>query len=117
MFGRRRYFAGFKSALPFIRASAERMAINAPIQGTEADIIKLSMIRINDYLKSINLNKDAYPVLNVHDEIVYEVKDDLAEKLSKEFKKIMEGVMDNKETFGVPIIAESSIGKSWGDMK
>lgn len=117
MFGRRRYFAGFKSPLPFIRASAERMAINAPIQGTEADIVKLSMIRINEYLESKKLTAEAYPVLNVHDEIVYEVRDDLAEGLAIEFKKIMEEVLDDKETYGVPIITESSIGKSWGDMK
>ena len=117
MFGRRRYFAGFKSPLPFIRASAERMAINAPIQGTEADIIKLSMIRIDEYIKSKNLQSEAYPVLNVHDEIVYEVKNELAEKLAKEFKKIMEEVLDDKETYGVPIIAESSVGDNWGVME
>ena len=50
-FGRRRYFEGIKSKLPFIRAAAERMAINAPIQGTEADIIKIAMSRIYEYCK------------------------------------------------------------------
>ncbi len=50
LFGRRRYFPDIKSHLPFLRASAERMAINAPIQGTQADIIKLAMSRIDDYL-------------------------------------------------------------------
>ncbi|MDO8579677.1 MAG: DNA polymerase, partial [bacterium] len=57
-FGRRRYFEGIKSKLPFIRASAERMAINAPIQGTEADIVKLAMIRIDEYLKHRGSERD-----------------------------------------------------------
>jgi DNA polymerase-1 len=117
MFGRRRYFAGFKSPLPFIRASAERMAINAPIQGTEADIIKLSMIKIDEFLESKGLKGKACPVLNVHDELVYEVEDPLGEELSHEFKKIMESIIPESKTLGVPIIAEASIAKNWGEMK
>ncbi len=117
MFGRRRYFAGLKSPLPFIRAAAERMAINAPIQGTEADIVKISMIKIDELIKKKGWKNDVYTILNVHDEIVYEVKDDLVEECSKEFKKIMEGVLVDKETHGVPIVAEAVSGKSWGDLK
>jgi DNA polymerase-1 len=117
MFGRKRYFSGFKSPLPFIRASAERMAINAPIQGTEADIVKLSMLRIDEYIQSKGWQEDAHAVLNVHDEIVYEVKDKLVEEASIAFKKIMEEVIPEDETLGVPIIAEASAGKSWGVMK
>ncbi len=117
MFGRRRYFAGLKSHLPFIKAAAERMAINAPIQGTEADIVKISMIKIDKLIQEKGWGKDVYTILNVHDEIVYEVKDDLVEECSKEFKKIMEGVLDDKETFGVPIVAESNSGKNWGELK
>src|SRR3989344_31685 len=52
MFGRRRYFAGFKSPLPYVRAQADRMAINAPMQGTQADLIKIAMKRIDDHIKS-----------------------------------------------------------------
>ncbi|MDB5254078.1 MAG: polA [Parcubacteria group bacterium] len=117
MFGRKRYFSGFKSPLPFIRASAERMAINAPIQGTEADIVKLSMIRIDDFIKEKGWEKDVVPVLNVHDEIVYELKDGLADEALIEFKRIMEEVIPEDQTLGVPIIAEGAIGKSWGVMK
>ncbi len=51
LFGRRRYFGDIASPIPFIRASAERMAINAPIQGTEADIVKLAMVKIFEYIK------------------------------------------------------------------
>jgi DNA polymerase I len=117
MFGRRRYFSGFKSPLPFIRASAERMAINAPIQGTEADIVKIAMKRINDLIVKKKWQEDARLVLQVHDEIVYEVKDDLVTEAGKEFKKIMEGVLEGHETYGVPIIADGGYGKNWEAMK
>ena len=117
MFGRRRYFAGLKSPLPFIRASAERMAINAPIQGTEADIVKLSMIQIDELISKKGWEKDVFTLMNVHDEIVFEVRDSLVEEASKEFKKIMESVMKDKETHGVPIVAEGAWGKNWGELK
>lgn len=117
MFGRRRYFAGFKSPLPFIRASAERMAINAPIQGTEADIVKISMKRVDEFLKKRGWQNDVRLVLQVHDEIVYEVRDDLVEEASKEIKKIMEAVIPKEQTLGVPIVSESAAGKNWGEMK
>ena len=117
MFGRRRYFAGLKSHLPFIKAAAERMAINAPIQGTEADIVKISMIRIEEFLKNKKMQNKALPILVVHDEIVYEVEEDFADELSKEFKKIMESAIPKNLTLGVPIVAEASKGNTWGDMK
>jgi len=117
MFGRRRYFAGFKSSLPFIRASAERMAINAPIQGTEADIVKISMKRVDDVIKKKGWQKDVRLVLQVHDEIVYEVRDDLVEEAGKEIKKIMEAVIPQSQTLGVPIASEAAFGKNWGEMK
>jgi len=117
IFGRRRYFEGLRSPLPFIRASAERMAINAPIQGTEADIIKISMKRIDDYIKEQKLEKEIYPVLSVHDEIVYEVHESLVEKVVGEFKKIMEEALPSEKTLGVPIVADASVGKNWGEMK
>lgn len=117
MFGRRRYFAGFKSSLPFIRASAERMAINAPIQGTEADIVKMSMKRVDDLIKEKKWQTDVRLVLQVHDEIVYEVRDDLVEEAGKEIKKIMEAVIPAAQTLGVPIASEAAFGKNWGEMK
>jgi DNA polymerase I len=114
MFGRRRYFSGFKSPLPYVRAQAERMAINAPIQGTEADIVKIAMKRINDLVVKKGWQKEARLILNVHDEIVYEVRDDLIEEATKEFKNIMESVIPDEKTLGVPILAEAGSGKNWG---
>ncbi len=111
MFGRRRYFTGFKSPLPYVRAQAERMAINAPIQGTQADIIKIAMRQIVERFPETRL------LMQVHDELVFEVKTDEVEKMAKEFKKIMESVMDEKMTKGVPIVAEANVGENWGEMK
>ncbi|MEK7194567.1 MAG: DNA polymerase [Patescibacteria group bacterium] len=117
MFGRRRYFSGIKSPLSFIRAQAERMAINAPIQGTEADIVKIAMKRIDDLIKKNKWQEKTRLVLQVHDEIVYETDDDFVSKAGKEFKNIMERVLEGKETYGVPIVAEANAGKNWNDLK
>ncbi len=116
-FGRRRYFEGIDSKLPFIRAMAERMAINAPIQGTNADIVKIAMKRVDDYLISKGYDHDAFLILQVHDELVYEIKEEKAEEIAKEIQKIMESIVDPKEIQGIKLIANYAIGKSWGDLK
>ncbi|MBX4198817.1 hypothetical protein KW800_00885 [Candidatus Parcubacteria bacterium] len=116
MFGRKRYFSGLRSPLPYIRAQAERMAVNAPIQGTEADIVKIAMKKINDRIEKNNWSKDVRQVLQVHDEIVCEVRDEKVSDVAKEFKKIMEEVFGDMETHGVPIVAEAHAGKNWNDM-
>ncbi len=116
-FGRRRYFEGLKSKLPFIRAAAERMAINAPIQGAEADIVKLAMIKIDEYLQKEKLTEKVKMVLQVHDELVYEVENKLVDRVEKEIKKIMESVVDLKTSHGVVCVAEASVGESWGRME
>ena len=116
-FGRRRYFEGINSKIPYIKASAERMAINAPIQGTEADIIKLAMIAIDKYIKENKLEEVVYPLLQVHDELVYEIKEDKAEEVATQIEKIMESVMDPKDTKGVVLRASKAIGNNWGELK
>lgn len=116
-FGRRRYFEGIDSKVPFIRAMAERMAINAPIQGTSADIVKIAMKRVDDYLTSQGLDKDAYLILQVHDELVYEIKKEVAEKVTAEIKKIMENVIDPKDISGIKCLVGFAIGNNWGELK
>lgn len=116
-FGRRRYFEGIKSKVPFIRAMAERMAINAPIQGTEADIIKLAMIKIDEYIEANNLREDAHLLLQVHDELVYEITTAKAEKIAQKIKNIMEEVVPPKDIQGIVCVAEYGIGESWGKIK
>jgi DNA polymerase-1 len=125
MFGRRRYFEGFKSPLPFIRAQAERMAINAPIQGSQADLIKLAMVKIDKYLRDEGLDKvdkktgvsKVRLISQIHDEVIYEMPEAVAKKIQGDIKKIMEKTITSRETAGVPIIAECSIGPNWGNLK
>ncbi len=117
LFGRRRYFSGFKSALPNLRAQAERMAVNAPMQGTQSDIIKIAMVRADQHIENSGLREKARLLLQVHDELVYEIEAGLAQKLAPELREIMESVVGAKDLHGVPVEAEISIGGTWGDMK
>ncbi|MHB8710311.1 MAG: DNA polymerase [Minisyncoccota bacterium] len=116
LFGRRRQFPEMKSSLPYVRAQAERMAINAPIQGTQADIIKLAMVRVDEMLEKERASEDAHLLLQVHDELVYEIATSRAVELSARIKKIMESVLPSEETRGVPIIAIVKSGPDWGAM-
>ncbi len=116
LFGRRRQFPEMKSPLPYVRAQAERMAINAPIQGTEGDVIKLAMVRVDGWLRRENLREDAHLVLQVHDELVYEIRTEKVKKIAAKIKEIMESVLTPEETSGVPITAEMKVGPNWGDM-
>ena len=116
LFGRRRQFPEMKSSLPYVRAQAERMAINAPIQGTQADIIKLAMVQVDEMLTKEKAHQDAHLLLQVHDELVYEIRDGGIGDLGPKIKKIMESVLTEQETGGVPIIATMKSGPDWGTM-
>lgn len=117
LFGRRRHFAGITSSVPFIRASAERMAINAPIQGTAADVVRIAMVEIAKYIKAKKITDDVKMLLQIHDELVFEVKDSEVKKRVPELLAIMEGVLKGKETFGVPLLAEVKVGQNWGELE
>ncbi|OGG40850.1 hypothetical protein A2118_01630 [Candidatus Kaiserbacteria bacterium GWA2_50_9] len=117
LFGRRRQFPEMKSSLPYVRAQAERMAINAPIQGTQADIIKLAMVRVDEMLEKEKAQTDAYLLLQVHDELVYEIRDERVGVLGAKIKEIMESVLPVEKTRGVPVIATMKSGPDWGTMK
>jgi DNA polymerase-1 len=108
-FGRRRYLDGIHSSIPYVRAAAERMAINAPIQGTQADIVKLAMIKIDEL--------GARLLLQVHDELVIEIEEGMVKELAPKIQKLMEGVMSVKDTKGISLRVEGKIGKNWGEMK
>jgi len=94
-----------------IQAMAQRMAINMPIQGTAADLIKMAMIKIANELGTIS--RDSRMLLQVHDELVLEVPNKDIEKVSKKVQNIMEGIYD----FGLPIKVEVSSGRNWGECK
>jgi len=117
LFGRKRYFENIGSALPHIRAHGERMAINAPIQGTQADITKIAMKEVDDYIKKEKLEKDVYLLLQVHDELIYEIKTPKVKKVSKDIKEIMEKVVPLKDTKQIPLTVETSAGPNWGELK
>ena len=113
IFGRRRYLPGFKSTLPMLRSQAERFAVNAPIQGTQADIIKLAMVKADEMIKERKWEGKVKLILQVHDELVYEVDEKIAEEAAKEIRTVMESVAPEKELSGVPIVAEAKMGKNW----
>lgn len=116
MFGRRRHFPGINSGAPFIRAQAERMAINAPVQGTAADCIRIAM---NSAFAHITERSDdvVRMVLQVHDELIFEVK---TEKVATEIPALvatMESVLANHETSGIPLTVSVNVGPNWGALQ
>ena len=107
LFGRRRYVPDVNSRNANVRSIAERNAINAPIQGTAADIIKLAMIGVQDELEKRNLH--SHLVLQIHDEMVLEVPCDEIDIVKKMLIERMEGVMQ----LSVPLTVECNYGKDW----
>lgn len=109
LLGRRRWIADINSNNRGARAQAERIATNTPIQGSAADLIKLAMIRLDGRLREEGLS--ARLLLQVHDELLVEAKEDEAEKVAALVKSEMEGVYPLK----APLFAEAHWGKSWDD--
>ena len=111
MYGRRRYIPELKSSNFNVRSGAERIALNTPIQGTAADLIKLAMIRVEQALN------EHYPqaqlLLQVHDELIVECPEELAPQVAELISKEMQNVA----TLTVPLTAEAKFGKSWYDAK
>jgi DNA polymerase-1 len=121
LFGRRRYFPGITSKVPFIRAMAERMAINAPLQGTAtADIVKIGMKKAHDALLAANILADVRLVLQVHDELVYEVKTTLLDSALPLIADAMTNAIPKeflKNLDPVPLEVHVGKGRTWGDLK
>ncbi|PIP17459.1 MAG: DNA polymerase I [Parcubacteria group bacterium CG23_combo_of_CG06-09_8_20_14_all_35_9] len=118
LFGRRRWLPEINSSVVQIRNAAERMAINMPIQGTAADIMKLAMIAVAKALKKYENTKNSAlsaveMILQVHDELVFRVKENLVKEVSLIIKEEMEGVTKLK----VPIEVKIKVGDNWGKMK
>jgi DNA polymerase-1 len=105
--GRRRYLRDINSANPTIRGFAERNAINAPIQGSAADMIKIAMIRVHSEIKKRNLKSRL--LLQVHDELVFDAYKPELEELTELVKNCMQNAM----VLDVPIVAETGSGKNW----
>jgi len=120
LFGRRRNFANINSRIPFIKSMAERTATNAPLQGTAADIIKLAIRYAHEDLKEAGLLGKVHLVLQIHDELVYEVEQDVLDKAQKIIERAMQGVMERSFLHyktDIPLIVHSGSGKNLGEVK
>jgi DNA polymerase-1 len=107
VFGRRLYLPEINSPNGPRRGGAERAAINAPMQGTAADLIKLSMVKVQDVLDAEQ--RRTKMIMQVHDELVFEVPEDEVEWVRIEIPRLMAGVAELR----VPLLAEIGIGENW----
>lgn len=111
MYGRRRHIPELKAKNPQLRGFGERTAMNHPMQGTAADIIKIAMVRVSRRLEEEGFA--AHMILQVHDELDFECPIDEVERLTAMVRDVMEHVVD----LHVPLIAEASTGITWADAK
>jgi DNA polymerase-1 len=112
LLGRRRYMGpDIISSNRQVREAAERMAINMPVQGTSADIIKVAMINIAHDMEKRKLKSRM--LLQVHDELVFEVP----EGEEEEMRKLVKDVMESAVKLNVPVKVDVKAGKNWGEMK
>ena len=111
MYGRKRYIPELKSSNFNVRSGAERIALNTPIQGTAADLIKLAMIRVDKALR------EQYPeaalLLQVHDELIVECPEEIAPQVAQ----LVSSEMQQVASLSVPLLAEAKWGKSWYEAK
>ncbi len=107
MMGRRRYLPDIQSGNNTVRAAAERVAINAPMQGSAADIIKVAMIRIHDKIRTERMKSKL--LLQVHDELVFDCHLEEEEALMAMVKELMEGAL----LLAVPLVVDMRVGKNW----
>ena len=110
-FGRRRYIPELTSSKMMLKKFGERVAMNSPIQGTAADIMKIAMINTYNALRRAGI--DAHIILQVHDELIVEA----AENCADEAKAILKREMESAAKTKVPLVAEVSVGKCWFDCK
>ncbi|POA35148.1 MULTISPECIES: DNA polymerase I [unclassified Pseudomonas] len=109
IFGRRLYLPDINAKNPALRKGAERTAINAPMQGTAADIIKKAMVAVDNWLLTSGL--DAKVILQVHDELVLEVREDLIDQVREEIRVHM----SSAATLDVPLLVEVGVGNNWDE--
>lgn len=111
LYGRRRYLPDIQSGMAQVRAAAERMAINMPIQGTEADILKLAMLAVDRVIREEKL--PAVLLLQVHDELLFEVDADAGTAVATRLASVMEGVAN----LALRLPVDTSLSSDWGSME
>jgi DNA polymerase-1 len=111
--GRVRYLPGIHSTLPYVRSEAERHAVNHPIQTTAQEVLKRAMIELWSFRSEVQ--KEGYwePLLQIHDEVIYEEDEGLFDLVDPIVQLCMEGAMDLK----VPIRCGGVLGKNWAELK
>lgn len=113
IFGRRRQLEAINSNIPELVRQAERMAINMPVQGTAADLIKIAMAKVSDFVHEKYGHDEVKLLLQVHDELLFEAKTELVQKLSGGIRDIMENVYK----LSVPLTVDIKYGDNWSDME
>jgi DNA polymerase-1 len=110
LLGRKRDIPLLKSPLPFLRAQGERIAINAPIQGTSADILKLAMLDTFEYIKKNNLEDKVALLLQIHDELIFEIDKEYIDEIKPTLVHILEQVLTKRNLSQLPLVASASVG-------
>ncbi len=111
LFGRRRYIPELQGQNKMLKSFGERVAMNSPIQGSAADIIKIAMVNVNKELRESGI--DAHLILQVHDELILEAHKDCCEKAAE----ILQQCMEKAIQIDVPLVAEANVGNTWFDSK
>ena len=120
LFGRRRYVPQINSSNFMIKSNAERMAVNMPLQGTAADIMKLSMIKVYDYLIKNKLINQIKIISSVHDEILFEIENQYVDKKGEnnfDYLKQIKILMESVVKLQIPLKTDIKTGQNWGEMK
>jgi DNA polymerase I len=112
MFGRRRYLPEITSQIPMVRAGAERMAVNTPLQGTNADMTKKSMILAQKLIDE-KYSDSVKMIIQVHDELVFEMREDKMKEAAGRIQDIMRNILKLK----VPVVVDIEIGDNWGELQ
>ena len=119
LFGRKIHVAEINAKIPARRAFAERAAINAPIQGTAADIIRRAMVAMPPALEAAGLTDaktgDARMLLQVHDELIFEVAEDQAAALTDTVRAVMENACAPRLTLSVPLVVDAEAARNWDE--
>jgi DNA polymerase-1 len=113
LFGRQRPAQDMHATMPQVRAQAERMAVNHPVQGTGADIVRIAMIRIDEWIQSYYPNGEVRMLLQIHDELLFEIQEDLVAKVAPELQNIMQ----SSAQLDVPLDVDTKVGDNWAEMK
>ncbi len=116
IFGRKTHITGINDKNYNVRNFQERAAINAPIQGSASEIMRLAMIRISKKFKELK-NENCNVLLQIHDELIFESQKDSVEKHTKIIKEEMISVKESElHSFSIPLLVDINIGKNWGDL-